>query len=212
MRETRTGLLSGRTTLAGDRRTAGEQGQAVVELAITSVLLMVLLAGLLDVSRAFHYAIGIEGAARAGARHGAFFNTPTNQQPYLDNADIKVAVDQVLAGDGLNPSTLVAGGSCLGPTDGNIWGNPPYAASAYPTAANSPTLYICYDTQNVVAKAGTKTTPPAVGNSTYTGTDLLVVVLDRFGLIGGLSSEYLRSGSGLTSILLTAFQHFAVQG
>ena len=184
----------------------------MVELAITSLILMVILAGLLDISRAFHYTIGISGAARAGARHGAFYNTPTNQQPYLDNADIKLAVDQVLAGDGLNPSTLVANAACLAPTDGNAWGNPPYAASAYPAAANTPTLYICYDTQGAFAKSGTKTTPPGVGVASYTGTDLLVVVLDRFGLIGGLSTEYLRTGAGLTSILLTAFQHFSVQG
>jgi len=40
----------------------------------------------------------------------------------------------------------------------------------------------------------------------------VVILLDRYGLIGGLSSEYLQSGASLTSIQLTAFQHFAVQG
>ena len=196
---------------AGRGEPRAERGQALVELAITTVVLLVLLAGLLDVSRAFHYTVGLEGAARAGARHGAFYNTPTNQQPYLDDADIKTAVDQVLAGDGLSASTLVASASCLTPTDSNTWVNPPYAASIYPSAINSPKLYICYDTQGP-NKAGTKATPPAVGSATFTGSDLMVILVDRFGLIGGLSSEYLKQGSGLSSITLTAYQHFSVQG
>jgi hypothetical protein len=194
----------------GDAR-ADESGQALVELAITSVILMILLAGLLDLSRAFHYTIGLEGAARAGARHGAFYNTPTTQQPYLDDADIKIAVDRVLAGDGLNASTLKTSANCIAPTDSNTWANPPYASSAYPTTANSPWLYICYDSQGGL-KAGTKASPPAVGDATYTGSDLVVIVLDRYGLMGGLSSEYLKQGASLTSIALTAYQHFGVQG
>lgn len=172
---------------------------------------MILLTGLLDISRAFHYTIGLEGAARAGARHGAFFQSTIGQDPYLDNADIKSAVDQVLAGDGLNNSTLSAASGCLSPTDGNTWGNPPYAGSAYPTTTNTPTLYLCYDTQGT-HKSGTKVSPPAPNDATYAGTDLLVVVLDRYGLLGGLSSEYLQGGSSITGINLTAWQHFSVQG
>ena len=171
---------------------------------------MILLGGLLDISRAFHYTIGLEGAARAGSRHGAFFQSTIGQTPYLDNADIQTAVNQVLAGDGLNPSTLVSASSCLAPTDGNAFYDPPYSSSAYPTTTNTPTLYICYDTQGT--HKGTLTSPPAPGSSTYTGTDLLVVILDRYGLIGGLSSEYLKSGASLTGIDLTAYEHFAVQG
>jgi len=188
-----------------------QRGQALVELAITAVVLMILLAGLLDLSRAFHYTIGLQGAAHAGARHGSFYNTPTNQQPYLDDTDIKAAVDQVLAGDGLSASTLKTSASCLSPSDSNTWANPPYASSAYPTSVNSPWLYICYDTQGG-GKAGTKASPPAIGSSTYTGTDLVVIILDRYGLIGGLSTEYLKQGTSLTGIQLTAYQHFSVQG
>ena len=188
-----------------------QRGQALVELALTTAFLMILLGGLLDISRAFHYTVGLEGAARAGARHGAFYQATIGQTPYLDNADIQVAVNQVLAGDGLNPSTLVASASCLTPTDSNAFYDPPYNGSAYPTNTNSPTLYICYDTQGS-HRTGTLTSPPAPGSSTYTGGDLLVVILDRYGLIGGLSSEYLQSGASLTGINLTAFEHFAVQG
>jgi len=205
-------LVKGRPGRPGGRAAhVGQQGQAIVELAISTVILMVLLGGLLDLSRAFHYNIGLQGAVRAGARHGAFYQSTIGQAPYLDNTDIKRAVDQVLSGDGLNPSTLSASATCLVPTNSNTWVNPPYANTAYPSTNNTPTLYICYDTQGV-NKSGTKVSPPAPNDATYTGTDLVVILLDRYGLIGGLSSEYLQSGASLTSIQLTAFQHFAVQG
>ena len=195
---------------AADMR-GGQSGQALVEFALTSVILMILLSGLLDISRAFHYNIGLEGAARAGARHGAFYRPTIGQTPYLDDTDIKQAVDQVLLGDGLPASTFVPSSSCLAPTDANTWVNPPYAAAAYPTAVNSPKLHICYDSQGA-RKSGTKASPPAPGDRTYTGTDLLVAVVAQYGLIGGLSAEYLATGASLLSIPLTAYQHFSVQG
>ena len=195
---------------ARDSRSS-QRGQALVELALTTAFLMILLGGLLDISRAFHYTIGLEGAVRAGARRGAFFQSTIGQTPYLDDTDIKTAVDQVLAGDGLRQSTASTSSGCLTPTDGNTWVNPPYSGSAYPTTTNTPTLYICYDTQGT-HKSGTMSSPPPPNDFTYTGSDLLVVILDRYGLIGGLSSEYLQSGASLTGIDLTAFQHFAVQG
>ena len=203
--------MSGKSGRAARRPRTGQRGQAVVELALTSAFLMILLGGLLDLSRAFHYTVGLQGAVRAGARHGAFYQTTIGQQPYLDNTDIKAAVDQVLAGDGLTSSTLVASTSCLSPTDSNSWVDPPYSSSAYPTTINKPTLYICYDTQRA-GKTGTRTNPPAPNDASFTGSDLEVVLLSQYGLIGGLSSEYLKSGTSLTGIQLTAFQHFAVQG
>jgi Flp pilus assembly protein TadG len=210
MRERADSLKAPAGRAGGRAAHAGQRGQALVELAITTVMLMILLAGILDLSRAFHYTIGLTGAVRAGARHATFFNSPTNQQPYLDNADIKLAVDQVLAGDGLSASTLKASANCLTPTDGNTWANPPYANAAYPTAVNSPWLYVCYDTQG--SKTGTNTSPPAVGDLSWTGKDVAVILLSRYGLIGGLSTEYLKQGAALTSIQLTSYQHFAVQG
>lgn len=203
--------LKTRAGAPGGASRHSEHGQALVEFAFATAFLMILLGGLLDISRAFHYTIGLEGAARAGARHGAFYQSTIGQQPYLDNTDIKLAVDQVLAGDGLGSSTLVANSSCLSPSDSNTWVNPPYDSSRYPTATNSPMLYICYDSQGP-SKSGTKTSPPPPNSSTYTGSDLVVILLDRYGLIGGLSSEYLKAGSSLTGIQLTAFQHFSVQG
>ncbi len=183
----------------------------MVEFAFGSVFLMIVLAGLLDISRAFHYTIGLEGAARAGARHGAFYVATSQQQAYLDDTDIKSIVDKVLLGDGLNASTLKSSAGCLAPTDANTWANPPYASAAYPISNNSPWLYICYDVKGP-NKAGTKAAPPAANSATYTGSDLAVILLDRYGLLGGLSNEYLRAGASLTSIPLTTYQHFSVQG
>ncbi|HEY8680182.1 MAG TPA: TadE family protein, partial [Candidatus Dormibacteraeota bacterium] len=61
--------MKGRPGRPGGRAAhVGQQGQAIVELAISTVILMVLLGGLLDLSRAFHYNIGLQGAVRAGAR------------------------------------------------------------------------------------------------------------------------------------------------
>src|SRR3981081_3428196 len=132
MRETITRLLRGRPLRAGEKRLQRQRGQAMVEFAFGSVFLMIVLAGLLDISRAFHYTIGLEGAARAGARPGAFYVATTSQQAYLDDTDIKSIVDKVLVGDGLNASTLKASANCLTPSDSNTWVNPPYATSAYP--------------------------------------------------------------------------------
>ena len=196
---------------AGGRAAKPDQrGQALVEFAFGGVVLLILLTGLLDLSRAFHYTIGLNGAARAGARHGAYFVATGAQNAYLDDADIKQAVDQVLAGDGIGASTFKNNGSCIAGTDSNGWRNPPYDSAAFPTANNAPWLYICYDTQGT--RTSTRATAPAKGDSTYSGKDLLVVLLARYGLFGGLSSEYLVAGASLTSIPLISDQHFAVQG
>jgi Flp pilus assembly protein TadG len=192
-------------------RRGRQRGQALVEFAFGFTVLMIILAGLLDISQAFQFAIGLEGAARAGARHGVFYNSPTKQNPFLDDADIKAAADTVLLGSGFTTSTLKSTGGCLVPTDANAWVNPPFAAAAYPPALNTPWLYICYDTQGAL-KAGSKLTPPAVGDSSYRGTDLSVVIVARYGLIGGLGTQYLKTGASLTSIQLVGTQHFSVQG
>ena len=57
--------------------------------------------GLLDLSRAFYYAVNLEGAAREGARHGAWFDTASRSNIYLDDADIMSAVNASLSGAGL---------------------------------------------------------------------------------------------------------------
>src|SRR2546428_8550887 len=98
----------------GGRRRQG--GQSLVEFAISSIVLLLLMMGLLDLSRAFYFAVNLQGAAREGARHGAWFNTAARAHLFLDDADVMTAVNQGLAGSGLTPG-LGPSGPRLGPAD-----------------------------------------------------------------------------------------------
>ena len=51
------------------------RGQALVELALVLMLLVLIAFGVLDLGRAFHAAITISNAARVGARYGTFHPT-----------------------------------------------------------------------------------------------------------------------------------------
>src|SRR4029077_1547120 len=113
----------------GRRRRQG--GQSLVEFAISSIVLLPLMIGLLELSRALYVAVHLDGAARGGARHGAWFNTAGRKNIYLYDQTIWDAVNQSLQGAGL-VSTGVAQGNCWAPTDGNAFNNKPYASSAYP--------------------------------------------------------------------------------
>src|SRR5215469_14389853 len=130
--------------LSGSRRL--QRGQSLVEFAVSSVVLLLLVGGLVDIGRSVFVSEALSNAAREGARHGAWFDAARLANPYLDDADIKSAVDTELASIGLpdavlkNPST-----TCPSPSDGNAYHNPPYGPSAYPATANEPWLYVCYD-------------------------------------------------------------------
>src|SRR5467141_4260762 len=76
------------------RRT--QRGQSLVEFAISSIVLLLLMMGLLDLSRAFYYSVSLQGAAREGARHGAWFNTAARANLYLDDSDVLLATKQSL--------------------------------------------------------------------------------------------------------------------
>jgi hypothetical protein len=142
-------------------------GQSLVEFAISSIVLVLLFGGLVDLTRAMRFSDTLHAAAYQGARHGAWkglCQTPASPapgcvaggtgDPYLDDDDIKSAVDDNLTAGGLPASVLKAGivsggaltvngAGCLAPTDGNTVNNPPFATSAYPTVSNQPWLYIC---------------------------------------------------------------------
>src|SRR6476660_4195557 len=83
-----------------------QRGQSLVEFAISSLVLILLLMGLLDLSRAFYYSVNLLGAAREGARHGAWFDTATRSNKYLDDDDIMLAVKQAMAGAGFDGTNL----------------------------------------------------------------------------------------------------------
>ncbi|MEO8744027.1 MAG: TadE/TadG family type IV pilus assembly protein [Candidatus Dormiibacterota bacterium] len=126
--------------------TMRQRGQSMVEFALSSVVLLLLVGGVVDIGRAMYITEALSNAAREGARHGVWFDAPRLSHPYLDDNEIKTAVDSELATISLPASVLKnPGTTCPAPTDGNSFHNPPYASSAYPTTADQSWLYICYN-------------------------------------------------------------------
>jgi Flp pilus assembly protein TadG len=184
-------------------RESRQRGQSLVEFAISSIVLLLLMMGLLDLSRAFYYAVNLQGAAREGARHGAWFDTATRSNTYLDDADIMSAVNSALSGAGLT-GTFVPG-SCLAPTDGNGVNNKPYSSAAFPASTQQVNVYICYSSPNGGPQVGTLAAHPT-DNSWRLG-DINVSLLMNFGII----TPFIQSlfGSGIN---LTYNEHFTIQG
>src|SRR5438045_4448890 len=114
-----------------------QRAQSLVEFAISSTVLLLLAMGLIDLSRAFYFSVSLQGAAREGARHGAWFNTAARQNNFLDDNDVMTAVKQALYGAGFSDPQihLMASGGCLAPSDSNGNGNKPYPAGAYPATS-----------------------------------------------------------------------------
>src|SRR5437667_445840 len=81
-----------------------------------------LVMGLLDLSRAFYFSVNLHGAAREGARHGAWFNTAARTNNFLDDADVMSAVNAGLNGAGIT-ANFIPSGNCLTPTDSNVFNN-----------------------------------------------------------------------------------------
>jgi Flp pilus assembly protein TadG len=181
-----------------------QRGQSLVEFAISSIVILLLMMGLLDLSRAFYYAVSLQGAAREGARHGAWFNTASRANIYLDDADILSAVNSALSGAGLT-GTLAASAGCLTPTDGNFQNNRPYAQTAYPATSQAVNVYICYTQPGGAIQTGSMPTAP-LDNSWRLG-DVEVSLLMNFRLITPLIAN-LYGGQ----IYMAYNEHFTIQG
>jgi Flp pilus assembly protein TadG len=197
---------------ARGRRRQG--GQSLVEFAISSIVLLLLMMGLLDLSRAFYFAVNLDGAAREGARHGAWFNTAARANLYLDDADIMTAVNSALGGSGLSAGCPPAGricpvpqASCLVPTDGNAYNNKPYAQSAYPTTVQTVNVYICYTRPAILGGAQTGTNTTAPNDNTWRLGDINVSILMNFQLITPFIQGIFGNG-----IDLAYNEHFTIQG
>lgn len=176
-----------------------QRGQSLVEFAVSSVVLLLLVGGLVDIGRSIYISETLSNAAREGARHGAWYDAARLSQPYLYDAQIKAAVDAELAAVSLPPSVLKNPGStCPSPADGNAYHNPPYVSSAYPTVANQSWLYICYNNS-----PGVDFTSPASGQAQL---DLNVIVLYAYGPL----TPVVTSQFGIFK--LAANQHMTVQG
>jgi Flp pilus assembly protein TadG len=185
-----------------------------VEFAISSIVLLLLMMGLLDLSRAFYFAVNLEGAAREGARHGAWFNTASRANLYLDDADIMTAVNSALGGSGLAAGCPPVGricniqqASCLAPTDGNAYNNKPYAASAYPTTLQTVNVYICYTAPANLGGAQTGTRGSAPPDNSQRLGDINVSILMNFQLITPFIQNLFGNG-----IDLAYNEHFTIQG
>lgn len=171
----------------------------MVEFALSSVILLLIVGGLVDIGRAVYVSEALSNAAREGARHGAWFDAPNLGHPYLDDAQIKSVVDAELATISLPASVLKnPGTTCPTPTDGNSYHNPPYANSAYPSTANQTWLYICYDNT-----PGVDFTGPPTGQSQQ---DLNVIVLYAYGPLTPLIAGQFGT------FRLAVNEHITVQG
>jgi Flp pilus assembly protein TadG len=171
----------------------------MVEFALSSVVLLLLVGGLVDIGRSLYIQEALSSAAREGARHGAWFDTPTRLHPYLDDAEIKSAVDAELTAVGLPASVLKnPGTTCPGPTDGNAFHNPPFANAAYPPTANQTWLYICY--------ANTPGLDFALPATNQGQQDLNVILLHTYGALTPLVSAQF----GLFRLAVN--EHITVQG
>ena len=187
-----------------------QRGQSLVEFAISSLVLILLLMGLLDLSRAFYYSVNILGAAREGARHGAWFDTATRTNKYLDDDDIMLAVRQAMGGAGFDGVTLplptqVKSAGCLAGADGNTLNNKPYSSAAVPASTGSVNVYICYTQPGGVFKTGTMPTAPL--DSSYRLGDINVSIIMNFALI----TPFIQSMFG-KGIPLVYNEHFTIQG
>lgn len=203
-------------------RGSGVQGgQALTELALVSVVLILVLFGAVDFARVYNADTALQEAARVGARHGALFDPNTNRDPFLCDTSsvsgcpastpsytstdgIKQVVDKVLAGAGLPASTLeTANASCVGgsaPYDG------PFTTQFNNDIGgtyNQPYLYLCYDTSSgsPTSRANPPSTCPNTGCVSH---DLEVVVLMKLPLF--------ITGEVGPALPIVGYAHMATQG
>ena len=199
------GLVTQRSRSAGAsgalRRGLGRLvGQSTVEFALSSVVLILLVGGLVDIGRSVFVSDALSSAVREGARHGIWFDPTTTTNPYLDDAEIKSAVDLELSAIALPASTLKnSSTTCPTSSDGNAYHNPPYVSSAYPNTPNQAWLYICYNNSPGLDFPGA----PAVGRSQQ---DLNVILIYKYGpLTPAISSNF-------GNIPIAVNLHMTIQG
>jgi Flp pilus assembly protein TadG len=178
------------------------RGQSTVEFAVSAVVLILLLFGLIDLGRCFYFAVALAGATREGAREASWFDPNTRTNPYLSDSAILASVNEILAHSGLptsqlqNPTT-----TCPAPSDGNALFNPPYDPSIFPSTLNQPFLFICYGNT-----PGTDFASAPVDNA-YRGIDVNVILVMSFGFTSGFLADALGN-----SIHIVSNTHMSVGG
>ena len=163
-----------------------QRGQSTVELALSSVVLLLLLLGLLDFARAFYFCVRLQDAVRAGARVGVVYDPQSAAYPGLNTTSISDAVNAVLSSAGLPKADLMnPGTTCPPTTNGNSLYNPPYQESDFPAApGDHPRLYVCFE--GTPGQNGPSAAPQQ--------KDLEVVVLYKYSLITGFMQGQLGPG------------------
>src|SRR2546428_1855096 len=171
------------------------RGQSTVEFGLSAVVLLLIVLGLIDLGRAFYFAVSLQSATREGARQASWFDPSTGTNPYLSDDAIKSAVDAILNKSGLPVSVLQNSVStCPSPSDGNANYNPPYVAGAYATSIfNQPLLYICYaNTPGLDLTA-------APNDNSMQGLDVNVILLMKFGFASGFMQGALGDAASMAA-------------
>src|SRR5258708_32629588 len=75
-----------------------QRGQSLVEFAISSTVLLLLAMGLIDLSRAFYFSVAMQGAAREGAPHAAWFDAARRANLFLQDSEIQRTLQLALTG------------------------------------------------------------------------------------------------------------------
>lgn len=185
------------------RRPGGQAGQSLVELAVGSLVLVLLLIGAGELGRAFYFAVSIQGATREAARSAAWFSPGDFYRPNPDLSDgaILASVDASLAGSGLT-AVMRPQASCLtgtGPHNG-----PRYADSAYPDTTNLAWVYACYQKPNGGGQVGTLAAP----DPAFKGGEVQVTILLDYGMATG----FFRDQMVTPGVHLAATTHMRIEG
>jgi len=98
-----------------------ERGQSLVELAISLIILMFLLAGVIDLGRAFFAFMSMRDAAQEGAAYGAMFPNVSDSDDSLNTVKIEQRVRSASnspldmdSGDIVVTITVIGGQACAG--------------------------------------------------------------------------------------------------
>lgn len=95
---------------------AGDDGAAIVELALVAPFLILLTIGIIDIGRFARESITIGNAARAGAQYGAYTSTNSTDTVGIASAAQSDATDIALAATDVSSSTYCSCGGTPGVT------------------------------------------------------------------------------------------------
>ena len=154
------------------------RGSAIVELALTTPLFVLLIMGAAEIGRVAYYAIEIENAARAGASYGSVnISNAANNPSLVQQAALNDAPD-------LPNLTATAGTACVCETYTYASGSSSYNPSSGTVSCSSSTAQNCTEDDTIAVQS----------NITYV-TVTTQVSLDPLVHLPGLPKKYNLSGN-----------------